>query len=102
MPVIHDFFLLLIASLAVFRLSEMVVFDNGPWHIFKKIRAIFPQDSKLDELVECIYCMSIWMALIMTAYLAWVELIPWRLYPLWCSGIAGGAIVIYRSIHSRK
>lgn len=97
-----DFFLLIISSLAVFRLSELVAYDKGPFAIFKRIRNFFPHGSQIDQMLECIYCNGIWWSLILVIFYVVVGLIKVWFLPLWWLGIAGGAIVVYRTIRERE
>jgi uncharacterized protein DUF1360 len=96
------FFFFVLGSVAVFRLTEMVVVDRGPFHVFLKIRNIFPQDSQLDELVECFYCMGLWMAILVSMMLSFLHVVPWSLMPFFAFSIAGGSVIIYRTIRPRK
>lgn len=95
-------FILILSALAVFRLSELVAYDKGPFHIFKRLRNLFPQGSLIDEMLECIYCTGIWSSLLATTWLWWIGLVAGKLFIFWWLGIAGLAIVIYRSIRPRK
>jgi hypothetical protein len=97
-----NWFLLLISSLAIFRLSELVSLDNGPFHIFKKLRAVCPKTTKFGELIGCFYCNSMWYSIIVCTVYALARVIPWSMYPIWVFGIAGGAVVFYRSIRPRE
>lgn len=97
-----NFFLLIISSLAVFRLSELVAYDEGPFEIFEKIRNLFPSGSMIDKMLECIYCNGIWWSLLLTIFLSVIHVIELWAFPLWWLGIAGGAIVVTRTIRERK
>lgn len=97
-----DFFLLIISALAVFRLSELVAYDEGPFELFKRIRNLFRHGSQIDRMLECIYCNGIWWSLVFTVFYAVLGIIkPWAA-PVWWLGIAGGAVTIYRIIRQRE
>jgi hypothetical protein len=49
---------LLIITLATWRLSYMLVSEDGPNQIIARLRARF----SLGGLTDCIYCMSVWIA----------------------------------------
>jgi hypothetical protein len=60
-------------SLAVFRLTHLLVYDYGPFHVFERIRAFvgiveLPMGveyrGQVAELFGCHWCMSIWWAAI--------------------------------------
>lgn len=94
-----NWFILLLAGLAVFRLSELIAVDNGPGDIFLSLRHYIASNAKLGPfsgLVECFYCASIWMSLLVTIGLWLVGAIPGNLSFLWWMGIAGLAGIIYR------
>lgn len=58
-----DPFLFIIIALAVYRLSRLISDEEGPWGIFNKIRALPPEQSNLRRGIECIMCVSVWVAL---------------------------------------
>lgn len=80
----------------------MVALDEGPFAIFKRIRDLFPDGSQIDKMLECIFCGSLWWSLLLCLFLGGIGEIAWWAFPLWWLGIAGGAIVIYRTIRERK
>jgi hypothetical protein len=96
-----NFFILIISSLAVFRLSELVAYDEGPFEIFKRIRNLFRHGSQIDKMLECIYCNGIWWSLLLTIFLSGIHVIEVWAFPLWWLGIAGGAIVVTRTVRER-
>lgn len=97
----NDLILLVLCSLAVFRLTELVAFDEGPFGVFRRIRNLFPQDSLIDQMLECPYCGSVWWSLILSFFLLWIGAIQQWSAPVWWLAIAGGAIVIIRTIRPR-
>jgi len=69
---------LIVCALAVYRLSEMIVVDNGPFGVFVEMRG-WLQRSVLDDEnktalggirrelfngVTCVYCIGIWLAFV--------------------------------------
>lgn len=71
----NPFLFLIVCGLAVWRLSNMVLFEEGPFWIFVYIRnltgSILHDDDNVPvqydvnfwgKLFSCIYCMSIWVA----------------------------------------
>ncbi len=95
-----DFFYLLLASLAVFRASELVAVDNGPWHVFRKLREC-STNPYWCELLSCFYCLSAWFAAWAAVVLWAAGVIPSGLGMLWWLAIAGGAVSIFRSVRQR-
>lgn len=58
-----NFFDMIVAALAVWRLAHMLRNEAGPWDIFIRIREKLG-DSVLGKAMDCIACMSIWLAAI--------------------------------------
>lgn len=48
-----------LASLAVWRVTYMLVEENGPFDVFCHLRNV----PFLKELLECPYCTSVWVAI---------------------------------------
>lgn len=62
---------LLLASLAVYRLSRMISDEEGPFALFTKLRSLAPQGTWVQRGVECILCLSFWVALPAALYIDW-------------------------------
>jgi len=68
---------LLILGLATWRLSSLLVNEDGPWEIFARMRTMvgirYNEQSlpyattALSELFTCVFCMSVWMGFLLTA-----------------------------------
>jgi hypothetical protein len=56
-----NFFWLLVASLAVWRVTHLLIFEDGPWNIFNRARH-FSSSSFWTALTGCFYCLSVWIA----------------------------------------
>jgi hypothetical protein len=50
-------FRLLLATLAVWRITHLVVKEDGPWRVFEVLRRIVP-----GQLFSCFYCLTVWLA----------------------------------------
>jgi hypothetical protein len=50
-------FRLLLAIFAVWRITHLVVKEDGPWLLFERLRRIMP-----GQLFSCFYCLSVWLA----------------------------------------
>lgn len=67
-------FSFLIIALATWRLTRMLVDDDGPWHIFTRLRESVGiehdddgfhskvPDTSIAQLFDCPFCMSVWTA----------------------------------------
>lgn len=52
---------LLVAVLATWRVSHLVVEEDGPWDVVARLRARAGQ-GLLGRLMDCFYCTSLWAA----------------------------------------
>ncbi len=50
------------ASLAIWRLTHLLWGEDGPWDSFARLRTL-AGDSGLGRLLDCFYCLSLWVAL---------------------------------------
>lgn len=62
---------LLLASLAVYRLSRMITDEEGPFSVFTTVRGWFPPVNWIGRGLECIMCLSVWVALPIACYIDW-------------------------------
>ena len=79
------------AVLAVWRLAHLLWGEDGPWDVFVRYRR-FCGSGFLGKLLDCFYCLSLWVAM-PAGYLlgrAWGERIL-----LWLA-LSGGAILLER------
>lgn len=56
---------LLIISIATWRISYMIASEDGPFGVFLQLRRVAP----LGGLTTCMYCVSVWAALVL--WLVW-------------------------------
>lgn len=78
-PMRFDLFIML--ALATWRISYMLVSEDGPSDVFVKLRTL-----KLGGLLDCIYCTSVWVGFVVV--FLWIiggELV---LLPFALSGLA--------------
>lgn len=67
-------FRFILCALAVYRLAELLVLDDGPFEIFDRIRKFFGQQSaiitgpsvikEIALLLSCPFCVAIWLSFI--------------------------------------
>ena len=58
------FALIIVYTIAVYGLSEMVVFGSGPFHIFEKWRNFTENiNGHFGELFQCMLCFPTWVGL---------------------------------------
>ena len=73
---------LLILALACLRLAYMLVREDGPAHLFARIRA----RTTFGGLLECVFCSSVWTAV--GVLVVWLTPVRPIVYPLAISGLA--------------
>lgn len=60
--------LFLIFVILNYGMSNMIVFSNGPFHIFQKLRNFAEKiSSQLGELFSCMICYPTWNGMILSA-----------------------------------
>lgn len=61
-------FTFIVASLAIWRLSYIIVKENGPLMIFARIRAYLGRTQKRSggffDMISCVRCLSVWIGLV--------------------------------------
>jgi len=74
----------IVYCLATWRISSLLVNEAGPFDVFVKIREVFGikhkdgvpyeyPDTFFAQLLSCIWCTSIWVAIFLTLF--------WAVYP---------------------
>jgi hypothetical protein len=87
---------LLVATLATWRVSHLVVEEDGPWDVVVSLRRRAGQ-GLVGRLMDCFYCVSLWIA----APLALVvsrEPLAWAV--CWLA-VSGGACLLERATTAR-
>ena len=56
-----DFYWLLLGVLCVWRLTHLLVAEDGPWHSVARLRA-HAGSRFWGSLLDCFYCLSLWIA----------------------------------------
>jgi len=86
------------AILATYRLSRMIVGEDGPFSIFDKIRGFvmrkYNSDHWLYNGIGCPLCVSFWISAIFALYVTDNA----ASFPLFWFGIAGAVTLIYRRL----
>lgn len=66
-----------LAALAVYRLSRMITDEEGPFSVFTKLRGRFKPEDWIGRGLECIMCVSVWVALPFALYIGGDWLLTW-------------------------
>ena len=80
---------IVVAILATWRLSALLYYDAGPFECFQKLREWASDYKFLGGLLECFWCVSIWIGFACTAAIlcgCW-----WVLFPF---ALSAGAILL--------
>ena len=64
-----DGFRFLLAVLATWRLTHLLVLEDGPWDVVVRVRYALG-DSLAGRAMDCFYCTSVWMAAPFALWLA--------------------------------
>jgi len=51
----------LLCALALWRLTHLMVAEDGPWDVIVKLRARLGE-SQAGRAMDCFYCLSLWLA----------------------------------------
>lgn len=82
----------LLAVLAIYRLSYMLVYETGPFAIFEKLRGLvferLADDSWIVQGFNCVLCISFWLSFIVAFFTDGD-------YLLSALGVAGGVAIIH-------
>jgi hypothetical protein len=61
--------LFVLCSLAVWRLTHLIVAEDGPWDLVVRLRA-FLGDSMVGHAMDCFYCSSMWISIPFAVFMA--------------------------------
>ena len=85
------FYWFLLGSLAVWRVTHLLHAEDGPWNLLARLRRLAGRGF-LGSLLDCFYCLSIWLAVPFAYWLgeSWKE--RWLLWP----ALSAGSILLER------
>jgi hypothetical protein len=89
-----QFYWLIVGILAVWRLSHLLVSEAGPWDALDRMRRRLA-GSIFGGLVNCFYCLSVWVSLPFAFFLDGT----WKGRLLLWPALSAGAILIERTLH---
>lgn len=81
-----------LSALAVYRVSLLIAREDGPWDVFRRLRAA-TKSGPAGRLVACLNCLSLWTALPLAWFVgrSWVE----RVVAWWA--LSGAAVLMDRA-----
>ena len=86
-----NFVAVVLSVLAVWRVTHLLVAEEGPWNIFGRLRSASAR-LRLARLTDCFYCASIWVAVPFALLISR----EWRIVAICIPALSGGAIVLER------
>jgi hypothetical protein len=86
------FYWLTLGIFTVWRITHLLNAEDGPWDLMVALRRM-AGEGFLGDLLDCFYCLSLWIALPFALWLGptWMERV--LLWP----ALSGGAILLERS-----
>jgi hypothetical protein len=91
-----QFYWFLLGSLAVWRMTHLLGFEDGPWDIFDWVRLRLGH-GMLRKMSECFYCLTLWVALLV----AFVIGETWKAKLLLWPALSGAAILLERTTNNQ-
>jgi len=86
------FYWLMLGILGVWRITHLLNAEDGPWNFLVRFRR-FLGSGFLGELLNCFYCLSLWIAI----PFAWVLGQSWKERLLLWPALSGAAILLHRA-----
>lgn len=87
-----EWFMFMLGSLATYRVSLMFVKEAGPFRIFERLRRRSKREAK--EWLSCIFCFSVSVAAVITAYMYWLNEMDLFDTPLYCLAMSAVAVML--------
>lgn len=86
--------LLVLLTLAVYRVSHMLAYEDGPFDVFARMRGAVGQASWIGRGLHCVLCLSFWLSLVVFFLLYPVVgvvmgVVAWQ-------AVAGGVLVLHK------
>jgi hypothetical protein len=92
-----NWYTLIISTLAVWRVTHLIQAEDGPFDLIFKLRKLAGK-SMIGSLMDCFYCLSIWVALLPAIYLGSSTAEKILLIP----ALSAAAIFLNQAFHKNK
>lgn len=90
----------LLALLGTYRLSHMIVMEDGPFDVFAGLREKVGQGTWLGRGLHCVLCISFWLSYLMMIWLwLFTQLLPPGTNIITWLGLAGGCLVLHKLLY---
>jgi hypothetical protein len=86
---VQTWYQLTLSAFAVWRVTHLLAKEDGPWDVIVAVRLRLG-DGFLGSLLDCFYCLSLWIA----APAAYLLMGRWRDWPLLWLGLSGVACLL--------
>jgi hypothetical protein len=87
-----QFYWFLLGTLAVWRITHLLGFEDGPWDLLERMRAMLGH-GMVRKMFACFYCLSLWVALLVALFLGETRRAKLLLWP----ALSGAAIWVERT-----
>jgi Protein of unknown function (DUF1360) len=87
----------LIGTLATWRVSALLVREDGPYDLIARLRKA-TANTMAGRALECFYCTSLWIA---APAAFWLAGATWRWFPMWLA-LSGAASLLERVSAARE
>ena len=87
----QGWFRLVLGALAVWRVTHLLVYEDGPWDVVARLRRVAGSGG-FGRLLDCFYCLSFWVA----APAALLISADWTERGLAWPALSGAAILLER------
>ena len=88
--------------LATYRVTELVQSEAGPFNLLFKLRELTSRWKVGADLLNCFWCLSVWIggavALALALGLRW----PWWLWVVATLALSGGAVAIHSAVDALR
>ena len=88
----NAFYWFVLGALGVWRVTHLLNAEDGPWDVLVGLRQL-AGESVFGKLLDCFYCLSLWVA----APFAWQLAQGWKHGVLLWLALSGAAIVLERA-----
>jgi hypothetical protein len=92
-----SFYWLALGILGVWRVTHMLASEDGPWNLWVRLRRA-AGNGFWGELLDCIYCLSLWVALPFAVIIGSGAA---EIFCLWL-GLSAGALIVERLTEHRR
>jgi hypothetical protein len=96
----RELYALVLGVLGVWRITHLLQAEDGPWDLVVRLRALAGA-GMLGRLMDCFYCLSLWIALPFALLLGRFGAAPIEQLLLW-PALSAGAILLERATARRE